>query len=83
VDEDALTVASDALARKFGRYGYRRITDLVQMAGWPVNAKRVQRIWRAVGLKVPAKATQEREVVARRRLLHPSAARALQLCLGV
>ena len=25
------------------------------MAGWKVNAKRVQRIWRAEGLKVPAK----------------------------
>jgi putative transposase len=54
-DEDALTAAIVALARKFGRYGYRRITDLLHMAGWEVNAKRVQRIWRAEGLKVPAK----------------------------
>ena len=43
------------LARTFGRYGYRRITGLLQMAGWSVNAKRVQRIWRSEGLKVPAK----------------------------
>ena len=43
------------LARTFGRYGYKRITGLLQMAGWNVNAKRVQRIWRAEGLKVPAK----------------------------
>ena len=42
-----------ALARFFGRYGYKRITGLLQMAGWKVNAKRVQRIWRAEGLKVP------------------------------
>jgi transposase InsO family protein len=41
------------LASRFGRYGYKRITDLLQMAGWPVNQKRVQRIWRAEGLKVP------------------------------
>ena len=41
------------LARTFGRYGYKRITGLLQMAGWSVNAKRVQRIWRAEGLKVP------------------------------
>ena len=53
-DEDALTAAIVALARKFGRYGYRRITDLLQMAGWEMNVKRVQRIWRAEGLKVPA-----------------------------
>jgi putative transposase len=44
-----------ALAARFGRYGYRRITDLLQMAGWQVNAKRVERIWRAEGLKVPAR----------------------------
>jgi len=50
-----LTAAIVALARRFGRYGYRRITDLLQMAGWQVNAKRVQRIWRAEGLKVPSR----------------------------
>ena len=54
-DEDALTAAIVALAARFGRYGYRRITDLLRMAGWQVNAKRVQRIWRAEGLKVPSK----------------------------
>jgi putative transposase len=54
-DEDALTVAIIALAERFARYGYRRITDLPREAGWPVNEKRVQRIWRAEGLKVPAK----------------------------
>ena len=52
-DEDALTAAIVALAGRFGRYGYKRITDLLQMAGWQVNHKRVQRIWRAEGLKVP------------------------------
>jgi hypothetical protein len=40
-------------ARSFGRYGYKRITGLLQMAGWNVNVKRVQRIWRAEGLKLP------------------------------
>ena len=54
-DEDALTAAVVALAGRFGHYGYKRITGLLQMAGWEVNAKRVQRIWRAEGLKVPAK----------------------------
>jgi len=52
-DEDALTAAVIGLAHTFGRYGYKRITGLLQMAGWNVNAKRVQRIWRAEGLKVP------------------------------
>jgi putative transposase len=54
-DQEALTAAIVALAARFGRYGYRRITDLLREAGWQVNAKRVQRIWRAEGLKVPAK----------------------------
>jgi putative transposase len=54
-DEDALTAAVIALARRFGRYGYRRVTELLEMAGWTVNAKRVQRIWRVEGLKVPAR----------------------------
>ncbi len=43
------------LASKFGRYGYRRITALLQREGWPVNHKRVERIWRREGLKVPKK----------------------------
>ena len=44
-----------ALAQQYGRYGYRRITALLRDAGWVVNAKRVERIWRREGLKVPAK----------------------------
>jgi putative transposase len=54
-DEDALTAAIVTLAAKFGRYGYRRIAGLLRMAGWEVNAKRVQRIWRAEGLKGAAR----------------------------
>jgi hypothetical protein len=54
-DEAALTAAVIGLATSFGRYGYKRITGLLQMAGWSANAKHVQRIWRAEGLKVPAK----------------------------
>ena len=54
-DEDALTAAVIGLARTFGRYGYKRITGPLRMAGWNVNAKHVQRIWRSEGLKVPAK----------------------------
>lgn len=44
-----------ALAAQYGRYGYRRITKLVNDAGWPVGTDRVQRIWRREGLKVPKK----------------------------
>ena len=52
-DEDALTQAIVALASQYGRYGYRRITALLQRAGWKVGKDRVERIWRREGLKVP------------------------------
>ena len=54
-DEAALTADIIALAKQYGRYGYRRITALLRTAGWVVNKKRVERIWRREGLKVPAK----------------------------
>ena len=54
-DEHALTQAIIKLATRFGRYGYRRITALLRADGWHVNEKRVYRIWRREGLKVPMK----------------------------
>ena len=52
-DEQALTDDVVALAKQYGRYGYRRVTALLHAAGWSVNHKRVERIWRREGLKVP------------------------------
>jgi transposase InsO family protein len=43
-DEDALTSAIIALAERFGRYGYRRITALLKKDGWSVSAGRVYRV---------------------------------------
>ncbi len=54
-DEAALTADIIELTRQYGRYGYRRITALLGSAGWRVNKKRVERIWRCEGLKVPTK----------------------------
>ena len=45
-DEAALSADIIELARRYGRYGYRRITALLRAAGWRVNRKRVERIWR-------------------------------------
>ena len=42
-DEERLTAATIELATLYGRYGYRRITALLQAAGWVVNKKRVER----------------------------------------
>ncbi len=54
-DEGPLTSAIVRLASLYGRYGYRRITALLRTEGWHVNHKRVERIWRREGLKVPTK----------------------------
>ena len=54
-DEAALTADIIRLASRYGRYGYRRITAMLRSEGWTVNAKRVERIWRREGLKVPQK----------------------------
>ena len=54
-DEERLTADIIELARQYGRYGYRKVTALLREAGWLVNAKRVERIWRREGLKVPAR----------------------------
>ena len=54
-DEAALTRDIIALARHYGRYGYRRITALLRAEGWRCDHKRVERIWRREGLKVPAR----------------------------
>jgi putative transposase len=54
-DEEPLPARIVALASAYGRYGYRRITALLRHEGWGVNHKRVERIWRQEGLKVPAR----------------------------
>ncbi len=61
-DEEQLTADTIALARQYGRYGYRKITGLLEQAGWLVNDKRVERIWRREGLKVPHKQPKRRRL---------------------
>ena len=50
-DEGALRGDIVRLASRFGRYGYRRVTDMLRIEGWGVKHKRVERIWRQEGLK--------------------------------
>ena len=54
-EEEKLTGRIIELASQYGRYGYRRITALLQGESWQVNHKKVERIWRKEGLKVPQK----------------------------
>ena len=54
-DEERLTEDIIALTKEFGPYGYRMIAGMLNNSGWHVNHKRVERIWRREGLKVPQK----------------------------
>jgi transposase InsO family protein len=51
-DKD-LTLRITEVAARFGRYGYRRVAAILRQEGWDVNVKKVYRIWREEGLKVP------------------------------
>ena len=54
-EEGKLTARITELATQYGGYGYRRITAMLKQEDWQVNHKRVERIWRREGLKVPQK----------------------------
>jgi transposase InsO family protein len=66
------------LAKEYGRYGYRRITGMLRPEGWQVNHKRVERIWRLEGLKVPQRQPKRARLwlsdgsCVRRRAEHPN-----------
>jgi putative transposase len=61
-EEDALVKRIHALAKQYPRYGYRRIHALLVREGWRVNRKRVQRLWRAEGLKVVRRQRKRRRL---------------------
>ena len=60
--EEELTSKITELASQYGRYGYRRITAMLNQEGWQVNHKRVEKIWRKEGLKVPQKQPKRRRL---------------------
>ncbi|WP_430453449.1 IS3 family transposase [Rhodopirellula europaea] len=44
------------------RFGYRMITRLLRQEGWTVNFKRIYRLWKREGLKVPTKNVKKRRL---------------------
>lgn len=67
-----------SISRKNPRYGYRRVWALLRREGWKVNKKRVHRLWREAGLKVPQKQHKSRRLpgnsengVSRRKAEYP------------
>lgn len=61
-DQEALVTRMRALALANPRYGYRRVAALLRAEGRRVNVKRVLRLWRAEGLKVPRRQRKRRRV---------------------
>ena len=59
-DEARLVARMVELATQYGRYGYRRVTAILHGEGWKVNPKRVERLWRQEGLKVPSRQPKRR-----------------------
>ena len=55
------------LAKQYGRYGYRKVGELLRAEGWAVNHKKVERIWREEGLQLPQRHKR------RKRLYHHDA----------
>ena len=61
-DEAALTKRMRELVRERPRFGYRRIAVLLKREGWRANFKRIYRLWRQEGLKVPRKKRKRRSL---------------------
>ena len=61
-DEPQLLLRILELVREFPRFGYRQITRLLRNEGWQVNFKRVYRLWKKEGLKVPRKKRKRRRL---------------------
>jgi len=63
-DDDSLRLALVSLAKQYGRYGYRKIAELLRFVGWLVNHKKVERLWWEEGLQIPQRHRK------RKRLYH-------------
>jgi len=61
-DEAELVKKIHKLAVRNSRYGYRRITVLLQREGLNINRKRVHRIWKAEGLNLPLRRLKRRRI---------------------
>ena len=77
-DDDELRLALIQLAKQYGRYGYRKIAQLLRVEGWVVNHKKVERLWREEGLQLPYRHKRRKRLyhkdssVIRLRPKHPN-----------
>ncbi len=69
-DEPRLVRRIHELVRRYPRYGYRRVWALLAGEGWRVNVKRIERLWRREGLKVPRKPRKKRRLGSSENACH-------------
>ena len=77
----ALVERMVALSKENPRYGYRRVWALLRREGWEVNKKRVQRLWREAGLRVPAKERKTQAFGDLRERMHEETCQIHRPCL--
>jgi putative transposase len=61
-DDEALRRRLREISRERPRWGYRRAHAVLHGEGWEVNRKRVQRLWREEGLRVPQKRRKRQRI---------------------
>jgi putative transposase len=73
-EQTALRMRLRELAQAPPRFGYRRLWVLLRREGWPINAKRVYRLYREEGLSVRTRRRRKRASHVRLLLPEPSSA---------
>jgi putative transposase len=61
-DDEALRGELRAFSARRPRWGYRQAHTHLQDLGWEINRKRVQRVWREEGLRVPQRTRKRRRL---------------------
>lgn len=75
--DEGLRVRLRGLSREHPRWGYRRVWASLRNDGWAVNRKKIQRLWREEGLRVPARRRKRQRLgtstvpASRLRAQHP------------
>lgn len=58
-NDDALRPAMIRLAKRYGRHGYRKLTELPRIEGWRADHKKIERLWDEEGLQLPRRHIEE------------------------
>jgi len=81
-DDAALRARLREISENKPRWGYRRAHARLLEEGWSLNRKRIQRLWRSEGLRVPARKRKHRRLGESTEDADPPARRAPQPRLG-